>query len=143
MKEEKSYARLLYKRIFILNSMIGNKIKIVDEEKGYVSDLEFVQYLGVLWNSKRIGKIKFAEAKIQKMLYELDKLEFNDFVINQILIVIKIQFCLQHNYLFSNGFVIKKQTQTIDRRTRRLIYNFIKPKQFQTYLFTHHFILED
>jgi hypothetical protein len=34
----------------------------------------------------------------------------------------------QLNYLFSNGFILNRQDEVIDRRIRRLIYNFTKDK---------------
>jgi hypothetical protein len=40
-------------------------------------------------SSKRIGKVKFAEAKIQKILIEIDRLEYSGLAINQILKVIR------------------------------------------------------
>jgi hypothetical protein len=66
--------------------------------------------------SKRIGKIKFAEAKIQKMLYEIDRLEYSGLAINQMLKVIRIMILTQLNYLFSNRFILNKQAEVIDRR---------------------------
>jgi hypothetical protein len=86
--------------------------------------------------SKRIGKVKFAEAKIQKMLYEIDRLEYSGVAINQMLKVIRIMILSQPNYLFSNGFILNKQAEVIDKRIRRLIYNFTKTNQFQKIIFT-------
>jgi hypothetical protein len=53
--------------IFRTNSKTNQIIKIAGENKEYVSELEYVKYQGVPLGSKRIGKVKFAEAKIQKM----------------------------------------------------------------------------
>jgi hypothetical protein len=58
------------------------------------------------------------------MLYEIERLEFSGLAINQMLKVIKIMIITQLNYLFSNGFILNRQVEVIDRRIRRLIYNF-------------------
>jgi hypothetical protein len=107
--------------IFRTNSKTNQVIKIAGEEKQYVSELEYVKYLGVPLGSKRIGKVKFAEAKIRKMLYEIDRLEYSGFAINQMLKVIRIMILTQLNYLFSNGFILNKQAEVIDKRIGRLI----------------------
>jgi hypothetical protein len=73
-------------------------------EKEYVSDLEYVKYFDIPLGSKRIDKVKFAEANIQKMLYEIDRFEFNGFAINQMLIVIKILMLTQLNYFQTDSF---------------------------------------
>jgi hypothetical protein len=77
--------------------------------------------LGVPLGSKRIGNVKFEEAKIQKMLYEIDRLEYSGLEINQKLKVIRIMILTQLNYLFSNGFILSRQAEVIDKRIRRLI----------------------
>jgi hypothetical protein len=61
-------------KIFRTNSKSNQIIKIAGENKEYVSELEYVKYLEIPLGSKRIGKVKFAEAKIQKMLCEIDRL---------------------------------------------------------------------
>jgi hypothetical protein len=113
-------------------------IIIIDEvKKDYLSDLEFVKYLGMSLGLKRIGKVKFAEDKIQKMLNEIDKLKFKELANKQMLKVIRIMILTQLNYIFSNGFIFKRQTEIIDKRIRKLIYNFIKDKTIsKAYIYT-------
>jgi hypothetical protein len=71
--------------IFRTNSKTNQIIKLAREEKHYVSGLYYIKYLGVPLGSKRIVKDKFSEAKIQKMLYEINRLEFSGLAINQML----------------------------------------------------------
>jgi hypothetical protein len=85
-------------KIFRTNSKTNQVTKIVNIEKEYVSELEYIKYLMIPLGSKRIGKIKFAEAKIQKMLYEIGRLEFSGLAINQMLKVIRIMILTQLNY---------------------------------------------
>jgi hypothetical protein len=58
-------------------------------------------------DSKIIGKVKFAEAKIQKKLYEIDRLEYSGLAINQMLKVIRIMILTQ---LFIFEWIHFKQT---------------------------------
>jgi hypothetical protein len=97
--------------IFRTNSKTNQTIKIAGEDKEYVSELEYVKYLGVPLGSKRIGKVNFAEDKIQKMLYEIDRLEYSGLAINEMLKVIRIMILTQLNYLFSNGFILNRQAR--------------------------------
>jgi hypothetical protein len=123
--------------IFRTNSKTNQIIKIAVENKEYFSELEYVKYLGVPLGSKRISKVKFAEAKIQKMLYEIDRLEYSGLAINQMLKIIRIMILTQPNYLFSNGFILNRQAEVIDKRIRRLIYNFTKDKTIsKDYIYT-------
>jgi transposase len=57
----------------------------------YINDLEFVKYLGIQIYSIRIDKVRLTEAETQKILKEMDKLEFSGFAILQMLKVIKNQ----------------------------------------------------
>jgi hypothetical protein len=68
--------------------------------------------MGVPLGSKRIGKVKFAEAKIQQILYEINRLEYSGLVINQMLKAIRIMILTQLNSLFSNGFILNRQKQS-------------------------------
>jgi hypothetical protein len=71
------------------------------------------------------------------MLYEIDRLEYSGLAINQMLKVIRIMILAQLNYLFSNGFILNRQAEVIDRRIRRLIYNFTKDKTIsKDYIYT-------
>jgi hypothetical protein len=71
------------------------------------------------------------------MLYELDQLEYSGLAINQMLKVIRIMILIQMNYLFSNGFILNRQAEIIDKRIRRLIYNFTKDKTVsKAYIYT-------
>jgi hypothetical protein len=47
-----------------------------------------VKNIGVPMRSKRISKRKFLEAKVQKVLEELDKIEYSIRVLNQLIITI-------------------------------------------------------
>jgi hypothetical protein len=47
------------------------KITISGEKKDYVLNLYFVQYLEIPMGSMRIEKVRFAEAKVQKILKEI------------------------------------------------------------------------
>jgi hypothetical protein len=105
-----------------------NKITIRGEEKDYITDLKFVKYIGILINSRRKGKVKFAEANVQKILIEIDKSEFKDLAINQLLKTIKIMIFIRLNYLFANRFILKSRVKNINKRIRKLIYNFSEDK---------------
>jgi hypothetical protein len=71
------------------------------------------------------------------MLFEIDRLEYSDFAIDQMLKVIRIMILTQLNYLFSNGFILNRQAEVIDKRIRRLIYNFTKDKTIsKDYIYT-------
>jgi hypothetical protein len=123
--------------IFRTNSKTNQVIKIAGENKEYMSELEYVKYLGVPLGSRRIGKVKFAEAKIQKILYEKDILEYSGLAINQMLKVNRIIILTQLNYLFSNRFILNRQAEVIDKRIRRLIYNLAKDKTIsKDYIYT-------
>jgi hypothetical protein len=51
--------------------------------------------------------------------------------------VIRIMILTQLNYLFSNGFILNRQAEIIDKRIRRLIYNFTKDKTIsKAYIYT-------
>jgi hypothetical protein len=84
--------------IFRTNSKTNQIIKIAGVEKEHVSDFEYTKYLGVPLGSKRIDKIKFEEAQIQKMLYKIHRLEFSGLATNQMLKVIRIMILTQLNY---------------------------------------------
>jgi hypothetical protein len=93
--------------------------------------------MGVPLGLKRIEKVKFAEAKIQKMLYEIYILEYIGLSINQMLKVSRIMILTQLNYLFSNGFILNRQAEVIGKKIRRLIYNFTKDKTIsKDYIYT-------
>jgi hypothetical protein len=49
--------------------------------------------LGVPVGSRKISKNKFIEAKIEKVLEELDKAEFSGLAINQIIRIIRCYIC--------------------------------------------------
>jgi hypothetical protein len=71
------------------------------------------------------------------MLYELDRLEFSGLAIKQMLKVIRIMILTQLNYQFSNGLMLNRQAEIIDKSIRRLIYNFTKDKTIsKAYIYT-------
>jgi hypothetical protein len=88
------------------------------------------------WVQKEYSKVKFAEAIVQKMLYEIDRLEYSGLAINQMLKIIRIMILTQLNYFFSNRIILNRQAEVIDKRIRRLIYNSTKTNQFQKIIFT-------
>jgi hypothetical protein len=53
-------------------------ITIGGDRKEFSQDADFIKYLGIPLDPKRIAKKQFVEAKIQKILNQLDKLEFSD-----------------------------------------------------------------
>jgi hypothetical protein len=69
--------------VWINGKRTHENIVIDGVEKNYVTE-NFVKYLVIPLGSRKICKTKFVEAKIQKVLEELDKAEFSGLAINQI-----------------------------------------------------------
>jgi hypothetical protein len=72
-----------------INSNDGDKnINIDGMDKEYVVSKSFIKFLGVPMGSRKVSKVKFTESKIQKVLEDLDKVEFCGLALNQIIRVI-------------------------------------------------------
>jgi hypothetical protein len=69
---------------------LEEKIISLCKRKKSISNLDFVKYRGIPIAVSWVSKAKFAEAKVQKRLKEINKLEFNGILINQMLKIIKI-----------------------------------------------------
>jgi hypothetical protein len=78
--------------------------------------------------TKSISKKKFAEAKIQKVMEELDKVEYSGLAFNQILKAIRCYIANKLYCVFANTIVQKSLLNLIDRR---IVDNFIKGQKLQ------------
>jgi hypothetical protein len=91
----------------------------------YIAGKSFVKYLCILMDSRKIGKTKFIEAKIKRVLEELDKVEFSGFAINQIIRVIRCYILNKLYFMFANMNIPKVSLNVIDRKIRKVINQFI------------------
>jgi hypothetical protein len=111
----------------VINPHNGDqKIIINDVIIEYVSNNKFVEYLRVPMGSKRISKIKFIEATVQKVLEELDQVEYNGLALNQVIRIIRCYILNKLYYAFANMDILKKYLTVIDQKVRNIINRFIK-----------------
>jgi hypothetical protein len=89
-------------------------------------EADFIKYLEAPLGSKRIVKTKFVEAKMEKLFYQLDKLEFSGLVINQMLRVIRRFIIPQFSCILSNSYIQNGLAEQIDVRIRRIINNLVR-----------------
>jgi hypothetical protein len=77
-------------------------------------------------SSKKIGKTKFIEAKIQKVLEELDKAEFCGLALNQVIRVIRCYILNKLYYVFEKMNLSNCSVNVIDEKVKRAINRFVK-----------------
>jgi hypothetical protein len=95
-------------------------------EKEYVANKNFIKYLGVPLESRKVSKVKFIEAKIQKVLEELDNVEFSGLAINQIILEIRCYILNKLYYKFAIMNIPKDSLKIIDEKVRKVINQFVK-----------------
>jgi hypothetical protein len=76
--------------------------------------------------SKKICKTKFIEAMVQRVLEELDKVEFCGLALNQIIRVIGCYILNKLYYIFANMNLSNYSLKVIDEKVRRIINRFVK-----------------
>jgi hypothetical protein len=106
-------------------------IVISGVRKDYISDDNFIKYLGIQLGSRRLGKVKFIETKVKKIFEEIDKLEYSGLAFNQMIRIIKNFITNKLYFCFANMIVDKKFLNMIDRRIRKLINNLLKGQSLQ------------
>jgi hypothetical protein len=99
--------------------------------KDYKGKEEYIKYLGVPLESKRISKRKFIDAKINKMYEELDKLEFSGLAFNQMVKTIRCFLTNKMYYLFANMSMPKSVLERLDLRIRKIVNNFLGGQPIQ------------
>jgi hypothetical protein len=88
----------------------------------------FVKHLGAPMGSKKIYKTKFIEVEVQRVLEELDKVEFCGLALNQIIHVIRCYIYNKLYYIFANMNLSNYSLKIIDEKVRRIINRFVKGK---------------
>jgi hypothetical protein len=99
-------------------------------EKLYITD-NFAQYLRIPLGSRKLCKTKFIEAKIQRVYEDLDKAEFCGLAINQIVRVVVCYIANKLYYMFANMNLSKGALNTVDKKVRSIINNFVKGQRLQ------------
>jgi hypothetical protein len=89
--------------------------------KEYVASNKFVKYLRVPMGSKRISKTKFLEGKVQIFFEELDKMEYSDLALNQIIRTIRCYILNKRYYVFANMDIPAKYLNVVDNRVRSVV----------------------
>jgi hypothetical protein len=117
--------------LFRINGKGTDKNIVIDGvEKNSVTK-NFVKYLGIPLGLRKICKTKFIEAKIQKVLEELDKAEFSGLAINQIVRVIRCHILNKLYFIFANMNLPKRALRVVDKKVRSVINNFSKGQPLQ------------
>jgi hypothetical protein len=76
--------------------------------------------------SKMICKTKFIEAKVQRVLEELDKAEFPGLALNQVIGIIRCYILSKLYYVFGNMNLPNCSLNVIDEKVRMAIIRFVK-----------------
>jgi hypothetical protein len=86
--------------------------------KQYMAKNSFIKYLEIPLGSIKLSKTKFLEVKVQKVLEELDKVEFSGFALHQVMKVMRRLILNMLYFVFANMDVPKNILELIDRKVR-------------------------
>jgi hypothetical protein len=81
--------------------------------------------------SRKISKIKFIEAKVQKVFEEFDKLEYCGLTLNQMIRVLICYILSRLNYMFEKIDIPVGILDDMDCRIRRIVNRFLKGQTLQ------------
>jgi hypothetical protein len=94
-------------------------------------DNTLLEYLGISMCDKRINKKKIVKTKIQKIMEELDQVEYSGLVFNQVLRFIRCKIASKMYCVFVNKTIQNSRLNLIDRRIRRIVNNFLKGQKLR------------
>jgi hypothetical protein len=120
--------------VMAINPYKGKKNIIINNVmKEYVASNKFVKYPGVLIEFKKIIKMKFLEAKVQKNLKELDKVKYSGLALNQMIRTIRCYILNKLYYVFENMNRTTKYFKVIDGKMRNVVNRFINTMSIEKF----------